>query len=226
MMNNSEIIKNEILHPLYLELRKGNIVEGLGHRTVEILNCQCLFDTTDSGIIDIDGIFKTSIRYVEAELAWYYSQNPHTDSIASQAKLWGRICDDNGMVNSNYGYLMFSPQNGYQYKHVVDKLNKNPLTKKAIMYYTNPMIHYTAGQDSICTVFVAYTNRRGVLNASVYMRSNDVRFGLIGSDLSWQIHMLRKTAEATGAEVGKITWHATTMHIYERHWAGLREIFE
>lgn len=223
-MGNDILIREQILEPMYQKLLVSDIIEGVGHRTLELDNFYCVFDTAGDGFIDINGIFKTSKVYVERELEWYYSQNPNTASIAPHASTWARVSDEAGMANSNYGFLMFSPQNGYQYQNIVKRLRANPKTKKAVAYYTNPMIHYTGGNDTICTIFVAYLNRGGTLNASVYLRSNDARYGLIGADLSWQIHMLKKLAEDTNAQVGKVHWYATSMHLYEKHWEGLRRI--
>ena len=224
-MTNEEIIKEQILRPLHAKLMNGEIVAEGSKRVVELLFFQCEFTAEGMGFIDIDGIYKTSRSYVEAEMNWYYSQNPNATKIAESASTWGIIADHRGMVNSNYGFLMFSPQNGYQYDNVVSKLAANPDTKRAVAYYTNPMMHFASGKDSICTCFVAYLQRDGVLHADVHMRSNDVRYGLIGADLSWQIHMLTKIAQAVGVVPGKIVWNVSTLHLYSRHWKGLKEIF-
>ncbi len=226
MTVNSAIIRHSILEPLWLKLIKGDFVEVRGEKTVELMNFKCTFAVDDDGIINIDDLFKTSKKYVEKEMEWYLSQNPNGTEIAKHAQIWSTASDENMMTNSNYGYLMFSPQNGYQFKNVVKTLREDPQSRRALAYYTNPFMHYTGGHDHVCTMYVAYTMRKGRLNAYVSMRSNDARFGLIGGDLGWQIWMLKLIAEELDVSVGVVNWHAVSMHLYERHFDQLTQIIE
>ncbi len=226
MTVNSLIIRHEILEPLWLKMIKGDFTIVRGEKTVEIMNFKCTFSPDDKGIINIDDIFKTSEKYVEREMEWYLSQNPNGTEIAKHAQIWSTASDENMMTNSNYGYLMFSPQNGYQFNNVVEILKKDPKSRRAIAYYTNPMMHFIGGNDHVCTMYVSYTERKGRLNAYVSMRSNDVRFGLIGADLSWQIYMLERVAEEVGLEIGTVNWHVISLHLYERHFVQLAQIIE
>jgi thymidylate synthase len=226
MNTNSKILYNGPLKELYNELKSNNIVEVRGHKTIELLNKTISFDGKETGIINIKDIFKTSESYIDKETKWYYSQNPNNEYIKQYAQIWSTASDENGMTNSNYGFLMFSPQNGYQFKNVVKELKENPNSRRAIAYYTNPFMHYVGGNDHVCTVYVAYLIRNNKLNAFVSMRSNDIRFGLIGADLEWQRHMLQKIADELNIEVGNLNWHAVSLHLYERHFEQLLKIYE
>lgn len=221
-MNNKIIYS--VLEELNTELKLGNIVEVRGQKTVELLNKTIKFNGTQSGIITIPG-FKTSEKYVKEELKWYNSMNPHMGAISPHASMWGNVCDTRGMVNSNYGYLIYSPQNGYQYDNVLKTLREDPCSRRAVMYYTNPMIHYTGGKDYICTIYVSYTIRNNKLHGFVSMRSSDVRYGIIGADLAWQINILQKLAKNLNVGVGALYWHAVSLHLYERHFKNLKELF-
>ncbi len=223
MNQNSRIIKEEILNPLYHNLMVGDTVDVRGEKTVELLNKTVTF-SSDTGIIDIDGIFKTSEKYIEHEMDWYMSQNPNAIDIAEHAKMWMTSSDANMMTNSNYGFLIFSPQNGYQYDNVVKTLKEDPQSRRAVMYYTNPFMHYVGGNDHVCTMYVAYTVRGGKLHAFVNMRSNDVRFGMIGADLEWQIWVLKSVAKHLDVEPGNVHWSAVSLHLYQRHFKQLQEI--
>lgn len=223
---NSQIVKSELLRPLYTKLKHSDFVEVRGNKTVEILNATACFDGSKSGIINIDNIFKTSESYVEHEMKWYNSQNVNNEYIKQHAQIWSTACDENGMTNSNYGFLMFSPQNGYQFKNVVKELKRDPNSRRAVAYYTNPWMHYQGGNDHVCTMYVSYTVRNNKLDCIVSMRSNDARFGLIGADLEWQRYMLVKLGNEIGMEPGYIHWHAASLHLYERHFKQLEQIFE
>jgi len=224
-MNNNEIMKRDILVPLYDKLINNDTVLVRGSETIELLNHSVKFNGDEDGLIDI-GPFKTSEKYVKAEINWYNSMDPHIGGISPHASMWGNVADENGMVNSNYGFLVFSPQNGYQYDNVRKELINDLYSRRAVMYYSNPFIHYTGGKDHVCTIYVSYTYRNGALHAFVNMRSSDVRFGIIGADLAWQSYMLNKLCEDLNLEVGHIYWHATSLHLYERHFEQLKEIMK
>ena len=224
-MNNNDIIYEEILTPLYDKIMREEIVKVRGHDTVELLNKSITFNGNDDGIIDI-GPFKTSVKYVKAEIEWYNSMSPHIEKIDAHASMWGDVADERGMVNSNYGYLIFSPQNGYQYDNVRKELIRDLYSRRAVMYYANPFIHYVGGNDHVCTIYVSYTFRDDKLHAFVNMRSSDVRFGIIGADLAWQCHVLRKLCEDLNLVPGNIYWHATSLHLYDRHFNQLKEIMK
>lgn len=223
---NEKVLYEGPLHKLYNKLVSEDFVEVRGLKTVEILNATIEFDAHVSGIISLKDTFKTSSDYVAHETEWYLSQNPSNEFIKQHAQIWSTACDENGMTNSNYGFLMFSPQNGYQFKNVVAELSRDPFSRRAIAYYTNPFMHYTGGNDHVCTMYVSYTVRNDKLHAIVSMRSNDIRFGLIGADLEWQRHMLWKIADKIGYDVGTIYWHAASLHLYERHFDQLKSLYE
>lgn len=223
---NSEILYEGPLKQLYNKLIDNDIIEVRGHKTVELLNATITFDGSETGIINIKDIFKTSENYIEHETIWYESQNPHNEYIKQYAQIWSTASDDKGMTNSNYGFLMFSPQNGYQFENVVKELKIDKFSRRAVAYYTNPFMHYVGGNDHVCTMYVSYTVRDDKLQAIVSMRSNDIRFGLIGADLEWQRYMLNKIANEVGLDVGDIHWHAASLHLYERHFEQLKEIYK
>lgn len=226
MTTNEKLLKQGPLAKLYNKLINGDFVSVRGLLTVELLNYTMCFDGKEDGIINIDNIFKTSKEYVEKELEWYKSQNPNNEFIKQYAQIWSTCADMNGMTNSNYGFLIFSPQNGNQYHNVLKTLKEDPCSRRAIMYYTNPWMHHQGGNDHVCTCYVSYTIRDNKLHGFVSMRSNDIRYGLIGADLAWQLYVLQALAKSLEVEVGDLHWHAVSLHLYERHFLQLMEIFK
>jgi len=224
-MTKNDKILLKMLKKLHTKLVDEDYTIVRGQKTVELLNQTMEFFGTENGLVDINKDFKTSIKYVGAEFEWYDSMHPHIDKISNHAKMWGMVCDDRGMVNSNYGYLIYSPQNGYQYDNVLKELKNDPQSRRAVMYYANPMIHYTGGKDHVCTLYVSYTIRQGKLHGFVSMRSSDIRFGIIGADLAWQLHILQKLAGDLEVSVGSLHWHAVSLHLYERHFNQLKGLF-
>lgn len=188
------------------------------------------FRDNQRGRINIYDIFKTKEEYINKEFEWYMSQSLDAKWIGQHAKIWLQCCDENSKINSNYGFLMFSAQNGYQFKNVVNELIKDYHSRRAVAYYTNPFIHYIGGKDHICTLAVQYLLRNDKVDAVVYMRSNDIIYGLIGADLYWQNDCLELVCNALTLHYerqiypGDIHWLPGSLHIYERHWDKLEEV--
>lgn len=181
--------------------------------------------------------------YICREIAWYDSASRSvSDMPAPVPPIWKMIADENGEVNSNYGRLVFHEDNDFQFQQVVKTLRNSPMSRQAVMIYTRPDIHLTAGKDFICTNAVQYLIREGRLNAVVQMRSNDAVFGY-RNDYAWQrvvmTRLLRELKKPTlgpintaTAEIfsklkmGTITWQVGSLHIYPRHYSLLEAAVE
>ena len=180
--------------------------------------------------------------YISREIAWYDSASRSVSDIpAPVPPIWKMIADENGEVNSNYGRLVYHEDNGGQFQQVARTLRNSPMSRQAVMIYTRPDIHATAGKDFICTNAVQYLIREGRLNAVVQMRSNDAVFGY-RNDYAWQrvvmVRLLRELKATAGAafpanaeilstlKMGTITWQVGSLHIYPRHYALLEAAVE
>ena len=170
--------------------------------------------------------------YIKREIEWYESQSLAVCDIPGETpQIWNQISDTYGVVNSNYGYLIYSERNGYQYKNVLDTLRNDPGSRQATMVYTRPSIHTDAflrgRQDFICTNAVNYFLRDNQLHAVVQMRSNDIMFGY-RNDYAWQDYTLNNLVTELNYEgnqyiKGTITWQAASLHLYERHFKYVAE---
>lgn len=160
--------------------------------------------------------------YIERELRWYHSRSLNVYDIpGGPPPIWEQVADKDGIINSNYGHLIFGPENGGQFYRVLDTLRKDPTSRQATMVYTRPTIHddaYENGRrDFICTNAVNYFIRGGLLHAVVQMRSNDVVFGY-RNDYAWQSHVQSMLAVRLGVPSGPIMWNAASLHVYPRHF--------
>ena len=210
-------------------------------------------EATETGTLELTGVSfnadEPSILgipdydYICREIEWYDSMERRViDMMAPPVPpIWKQIADENGDVNSNYGRLVYHKDNGGQFQQVVKTLRNSPMSRQAVMIYTRPDIHLTAGSDFICTNVVQYLIREGRLHAVVQMRSNDAVFGY-RNDYAWQrvvmvrlLRELKATADATfpaNAEIlnklkmGTITWQVGSLHIYPRHYALLEAAVE
>lgn len=166
-------------------------------------------------------------EYIVRELEWYKSMSRNVNDIPGETpKIWRDVSDLFGNINSNYGWCIDSVDNGYQYDTVAQELADNPLSRRAVMYYTRPTMHRDQSingmNDHMCTTYVQYFIRREKLEAHVYMRSNDAVFGY-NNDYAWQYHthtrLLRDLRQAyRHLELGEMTWNVGSLHVYPRHY--------
>lgn len=160
--------------------------------------------------------------YVRRELEWYESQSLNVNDIpGGPPPIWKKCATPEGAINSNYGWCIYSQENGLQYQNVREELKNDPSSRRGVMIYTRPSMHLdqNAGgkQDFMCTNAVQYVWRYGALYAYVNMRSNDAYHGY-RNDYAWQRRVLENLARDLDTEVGEMYWFAGSLHFYEPHF--------
>lgn len=217
----TEDIRDE-LKRLYKE---GIFREGKYGKTVEIQNAHFLADK--------DWIIREpNYDYAKREIEWYESQSLYVKDIPGDTpKIWQTCADKDGKINSNYGWCIFSDENGSQYDHCLNRLLDDHHTREACMIYTRPSMQVDCNNngmhDFMCTystqVFLNPINEFGYdLDYTVFMRSNDAVYGFC-NDIIWAKHVRDKLVadlNKCGLTVfpGKIIWNAGSLHVYERHF--------
>ena len=155
-----------------------------------------------------------SLDYAKSEWEWYSSGDPSVYKLgAIHGKLppiWKRMADENGNVNSNYGYQW---QRNNQLDYVVDLLKNNKETRQAAISIYDAKEHDKYSTDTPCTYAVQFTVLNNRLNMSVYMRSNDLWYGFCNDQ--YQFSMLQQlVAERVCIDVGTYYHHAHNLHLY------------
>lgn len=194
---------------------KEFVTDKTGVQTLELLSASFVADEpTIFGTVNED--------YVNREIAWYKSMSLNVNDIPPPVPaIWKAVATPEGLINSNYGYLVYSHDNGYQYANVLEELRKNPNSRRAIMIYTRPSIWYEYNKngmsDFICTNTVQYVIRNGEVHAIVQLRSNDVVFGY-KNDRAWQQYMLDQVSSNLCLKSGKLYWNVGSLHVYAKHF--------
>lgn len=161
-------------------------------------------------------------EYVQAELEWYLSKSLFVSDIpGGPPKIWQDVADKDGRINSNYGWMIFSEENGNQYDNVLNELRRDPSSRRGVMIYIRPDMHtahkVNGMRDFVCTTHVQYLIRGGVLITHVSMRSNDAVFGY-RNDYHWQRYVSERLAADLQVPLGPIYWTAGSLHFYSRHF--------
>lgn len=157
-----------------------------------------------------------NLKYAEAEWEWYLSGSPYVEELGNMygkvPAIWERMADNNGLVNSNYGYQW---ERGYQLDKVVQQLKDNPNTRKAaISIYDGKEINKYS-KDTPCTYAVQFTVVNNRLQMCVTMRSNDLWFGFCNDQYCFS-ELMKVVAQRTGYELGSYFHFAHNLHLYEK----------
>lgn len=244
--NNDQIVLSEFLFPLYNRIINNDIVTTGANASqtagqegyVELLAKRVDLDPY-SPYIYLDKNFQTPKKYVKSELDWYKSMDLSIighEGIESNPT-WNACCtkDDKKEINSNYGWCVFSEENGSQYDNCLEVLKKDKTTRNALIVYNRPEIYKDYKRDGmhdmICTMYSHFFIRNNKLYMVHQMRSNDIRYGFICSDLAWNCFVYQNMYEDLketypDLEVGVIRWTSDSMHLYSRHFEDLKKFVE
>ena len=196
-------------------------VDRTGAKTIEIIGATFLADE--------DYIVRTpNYEYIERELQWYKSMSRNVNDIpGTTPAIWKAVATPNGMINSNYGWCIWSEMNSFQYDNVLKELQANPDSRRATMIYNRPSMHYDYNHngmnDFMCTFANSFFIRNGKLISHYIMRSNDSVFGY-NNDYAWARYVQQKLADDLGVIPGDLIWTVSNIHVYERHFAMLEEL--
>ncbi len=203
---------NAAFHKLHNMIIKEGIdfanTKALFNIGFEILYPQ--FNTIHNGKVERNW----SREYAEAEWQWYLSGDRNISKLGELygkvPAIWKRMADNNGDVNSNYGWQW---KRNAQLDMVIETLKQNPETRQAaISIYDGKEITRYA-HDTPCTYAVQFTVINNCVNMSVVMRSNDLWYGFCNDQ--YQFSMLQQlVARETNYSVGTYYHFAHNLHLY------------
>mgnify|MGYP005820239131 FL=1 len=154
------------------------------------------------------------LNYAEAEWQWYLSGDRNIKKLGeiygTVPMIWQRMADDEGNVNSNYGYQW---QRNDQIGYVIDKLKKDMFTRHACISIYDGKEHDKFATDTPCTYAIQFTNVNNYLNMCVTMRSNDLWYGFCNDQ--YQFSKLQELiCKETKLDMGTYYHFAHNLHIY------------
>ena len=169
-------------------------------------------DPMDNRIINKEREWKED--YAEAEWQWYLTGMPNIKMLGEIygkiPEIWKRMADENGYVNSNYGYQW---ERNDQLERIITDLTYHKDTRQAtISIYDGKEISDYAF-DTPCTYAIQFTIVNDRLDMCVTMRSNDLWYGFCNDQ--YQFSKLQDLmAFRLGIETGIYYHFAHNMHLY------------
>ena len=152
--------------------------------------------------------------YAEAEWQWYLSGDRNIKKLdelyGKVPKIWERMADVNGNVNSNYGWQW---QRNRQLREAIYLLRRNPRTRQACISIFDGKEYDRYTHDTPCTYAVQFTIIGQSLNMCVTMSSNDLWYGFCNDQYCFSKLQLL-VADELGLLVGEYFHFAHNLHLY------------
>ena len=152
--------------------------------------------------------------YAEAEWQWYLSGDNNINKLGELygkvPEIWKRMADDNGNVNSNYGWQW---QRNKQLNEAIYLLKRNPRTRQACISIFDGKEYDKYTHDTPCTYAVQFTIVGQKLNMCVVMRSNDLWYGFCNDQYCFS-KLQELVATEVGLPIGTYYHFAHNLHLY------------
>ena len=176
----------------------------------------------------------TSIRYFARELyAYIIGSQQVNNGLGDASSFWYSIADQDGKINSNYGYYIFrkqTPEGKNQLQWVRDNIIENQDTRQAVINISG-IEHKKPTKDFPCTLGLIFHLDDDILNLDVSSRSTDVITGL-PYDIGFFSFVLELLATLLSGDLGKeiktgyTALHAIFTQIYDKTHNKIPEILK
>ena len=124
------------------------------------------------------------------------------------------LCSDKQGFIYTYGNRLRAHFNGIdQIKEAISRLNAFKESRRAISITWDPLID-TKNDEVPCMMLVDFKIRDGKLNTTGLWRSHDI-YGAWFPNAVGLSNLAKYVAEETGSELGTLTIHSISAHIYE-----------
>lgn len=159
---------------------------------------------------------KMPLRYALGEMLWYISAQNTVNGISKYSKFWSKIANEDGTVNSNYGWCIKEKYGFDQLDYVLKVLKESPNSRQAIIHIKEPVDTFAnPTKDLNCTCTLQFFLREGKLYMTTYMRSNDLWLGFpydVFNFAALQIYV----SMMLDVELGTYTHIAGSLHLYKK----------
>jgi len=159
-----------------------------------------------------------NLKYAKAEWQWYLTGLPNVKMLGEiygkVPKIWQRMANEEGYVNSNYGYQWErGDSHTSQLDNVISLLRNNPNTRQAVISIYDGKEHQDYKLDTPCTYAIQFTILNNKLNMCVTMRSNDLWYGFCNDQYCFSM-LQQLVADKLDIPVGTYYHFAHNLHLY------------
>lgn len=197
----------------------GDEVGSRNGRVKELLNPQIvLTDPQRREVITLNR--KANVFAQIAETMWVLGGRNDIEWLSAYLPRAKDYSDDGETWRGGYGPRIRGEFNGWpdQIAHVVDLLQSDPLSRRAVVAIYSPDLDIPAGKDVPCNDFIQFQSRLGALHMTVTVRSNDLMWGWSGINAFEWSTLQEIVAHLLGITVGTLTFNIGSLHLYDQHW--------
>lgn len=228
---NANIAYRQILEDILdqgVEIKaKKSLSSGSGKLTKDLWNYSILIENQSDFLVNSD-INPVIIPLAVSRFIWMMGANNRIKDIEFY---WGkgvsRFSDDEiVMPGSDYGARMITPRPGLnQIEAIIDRLKKNPFTRRAAISIYHPEDAVRESTDIPCAFGIFYSIRENKLNTTILMRSNNAKFLFPYNVFEFSL-LSEVIAREVGVELGSLHFQSVSMHLYENDFDAAREIVQ
>ena len=114
-----------------------------------------------------------------AEIIWFYVGSNELNPLSRFISNYDQYSDDGSTLNGAYGYRIQHAFGFNQLESVINELEENPYSRRAVISLYGPSdLQNTKSLDIPCNISVLFKIRNNSLDITVYNRSNDLFKGL------------------------------------------------
>lgn len=159
------------------------------------------------------------------EVLWYLSGENHIRNLRQHTKIWDAWADENGDLETAYGYYWRSfpsaqkDKNGEwqvkevdQIRYVIDEIKRNPHSRRLVVSAWEPG-NATTSKLPPCHYSYTFNVSNGKLNCHLTQRSGDIALGIPFNLAAYSL-LTQIIAQETNLELGEFAHTIIDAHIY------------
>ena len=181
--------------------------------TLEASNIQFAIRDINDNILTVRHNF--ALHYYLGEMIWYAAGKNDVNFISKFGKIWEILSDDGVTNNSAYGYILMKKHGFNQIDKMIELLEKDPNSRRAVMNINIPNEKVIDTKDEMCSIALQVLLRDNKLHMTGIMRSNDLWTGT-PYDIYYFTEIQKYIANKLNVDYGTYTHFVTSMHIYDR----------
>lgn len=159
------------------------------------------------------------------EVLWYLSGENHIRNLRQHTKIWDAWADENGVLETAYGYYWrhfpSAQKNKYgewkvrevdQIQYVIDEIKRNPTSRRLVVSAWEPG-NATTSKLPPCHYSFVFNVNDGRLNCHLTQRSGDIALGIPFNLAAYSL-LTQVIAQQVGLELGHFGHTIVDAHIY------------
>lgn len=169
---------------------------------------------------------KIPVKLFCSEVVWMITGHKHLDFIRQFTHIWDDFAEEDGTMETAYGYRWRSHFGRDQLLELVEHLRQEPTSRQGVVLMWDPASDglMAPKKKNVPCPFCWTANMIGSkLNLHLIIRSNDMMLGNPHDTAGFAL-LQAMLAQELGVGVGKLTVSISHAHIYEGHYEQAQEL--